>query len=108
MSLIYNKTAWKDDKSTPVNANNLNNIEDGIEYIYYKWDKIIGDSTTGDHAAELIDARYSPFYSEQHPTVGHRLNHMDELMYLLINGRTIDGGNLGDDGIRNIYDGGEL
>ena len=36
--------------------------------------------------------------------LGDRLNHMDEL----INGRTIDGGNLGDEGIGNIYDGGEL
>lgn len=35
-------------------------------------------------------------------------NEIDELMYQLINGRTIDGGNLGDEGIRNIYDGGEL
>ena len=77
MSLIYNKTNWKDDKTTPVNAKNLNNIEDGVEYIYYKWDKIIQDSTTGDHAAELIDARYGPNDTEQHPTLGHRLNHMD-------------------------------
>lgn len=77
MSLIYNKTNWKDDKTTPVNAKNLNNIEDGVEYIYHKWDKIIQDSTTGDHAAELIDARYSPNDTEQHPTLGHRLNHMD-------------------------------
>lgn len=77
MSLIYNKTNWKDDKTTPVNAKNLNNIEDGVEYIYHKWDKIIQDSTTGDHAAELIDARYGPNDTEQHPTLGHRLNHMD-------------------------------
>ena len=60
MSLIYDKTNWKDDKTTPVNARNLNNMEDGIEYIYHKWDKIIQESTTGDHAAELIDARYGP------------------------------------------------
>lgn len=77
MSLIYNKTNWKDDKTTPVNAKNLNNIEDGVEYIYHKWDKIIQDSTTGDHATELIDARYGPNDTEQHPTLGHRLNHMD-------------------------------
>ena len=77
MSLIYNKTAWKDDKTTPVNAKNLNNIEDGIEYVYHKWDKIIQDSTTGDHAAELIDARYGLNDTEEHPTLGHRLNHMD-------------------------------
>ena len=77
MSLIYNKTNWKDDKTTPVNAKNLNNIEDGIEYVYHKWDKIIQDSTTGDHAAELIDARYGPNDTEEHPTLGHRLNHMD-------------------------------
>lgn len=75
--LLYNKTNWKDDESTPINARNLNNIENGIEYIYKKWDKIIQDSTTGDHAAELIDARYGPYDSEQHPTLGHRLNHMD-------------------------------
>ena len=78
MSLIYDKTKWKDDKSTPINARNLNNIEDGIEYIYHKWDKIIQDSTTGDHASELIDARYSPNDKEDHPTLGHRLNHMDD------------------------------
>ena len=77
MSLIYNKTEWKDDKSTPINAHNLNNIEDGIEYIYHKWDRIIEDATTGDHAAELIDARYGLNDTEQHPTLGHRLNHMD-------------------------------
>ncbi|MEG1008994.1 MAG: hypothetical protein RSF67_04120, partial [Clostridia bacterium] len=78
MSLIYNKTNWKDDKTTPVNARNLNNIEDGVEYIYHKWDKIIQDSTTGDHAAELIDARYGPMDIEHHPTLGHRLNHIDD------------------------------
>ena len=77
MSLIYNKTEWKDDKSTPINAHNLNNIEDGIEYIYHKWDRIIEDATTGDHAAELIDARDGLNDTEQHPTLGHRLNHMD-------------------------------
>ena len=61
MALMYNKTNWKDDdESTPINARNLNNLEDGIEYIYEKWDDIISDSTTGDHAAELIDARNAP------------------------------------------------
>ena len=78
MSLIYDKTNWKDDKTTPVNARNLNNMEDGIEYIYHKWDKIIQDSTTGDHAAELIDARYGPNDIEKYTTLGHRLNHMDD------------------------------
>ncbi len=86
MSLIYNKTNWKDDKTTPVNARNLNNIEDGVEYIYHKWDKIIRDSTTGDHAAELIDARYGPNDVEQHPTLGHRLNHIQgDISYLDFN-----------------------
>lgn len=76
MSLIYNKTNWKDDKTTPVNARNLNNIEDGIEYIYRKWDKIISDSTTGDHAAELIDSRFDADGNE-YLNLGERLRQTD-------------------------------
>lgn len=76
MALMYNKTNWKDDdESTPINARNLNNLEDGIEYIYEKWDDIISDSTTGDHAAELIDARNAP--GENNKTLGQRLNNFD-------------------------------
>lgn len=33
---------------------------------------------------------------------------LDELAYSLLNGRTIDGGNLGDEDLKYIYDGGEL
>lgn len=76
MALMYNKTNWKDDdESTPINARNLNNLEDGIEYIYEKWDDIISDSTTGDHAAELIDARNAP--GQNNKTLGQRLNNFD-------------------------------
>lgn len=69
--LLYNKTNWKDDETTPINARNLNNLEDGIEYVYEKWDEIISDSTTGDHAAELIDAR------KNKKTLGERLDGID-------------------------------
>ncbi|UEL47364.1 SGNH/GDSL hydrolase family protein [Terrisporobacter hibernicus] len=69
--LMYNKTNWKDDETTPINARNLNNLEDGIEYVYEKWDEIISDSTTGDHAAELIDAR------KNKKTLGERLDVID-------------------------------
>ena len=75
MALIYNKTNWKDDESTPINARNLNNIEDGVEYIYEKWDDIISDATTGDHAAEMIDARNGP--GQNYKTLGQRLNNFD-------------------------------
>ena len=76
MALMYNKTNWKDnDESTPINARNLNNLEDGVEYIYEKWDDIISDATTGDHAAELIDARNAP--GQNNKTLGQRLNNFD-------------------------------
>lgn len=74
--LIYNKTNWKDDETTPINARNLNNLEDGIEYIYHKWDEIISDATTGDHAAELIDARNGKGGTNK--TLGQRLDKFDE------------------------------
>ncbi|WP_343337258.1 hypothetical protein TPELB_23410 [Terrisporobacter petrolearius] len=74
--LLYNKTNWKDDETTPINARNLNNLEDGIEYVYEKWDEIISDATTGDHAAELIDARNAP--GQNNKTLGQRLNNIDE------------------------------
>ena len=70
----YIKNSWQE--GDIITSEKLNNIEDGIEYIYYEWDKI----TIGDYASELIDARYGPNDIEKHPTLGHRLNHMDNVI----------------------------
>lgn len=60
----YTKTVWKDlpDTSTPITADRLNNIENGVEYLFQNSDDYIETYSTDETITNKIWVNNKPIY----------------------------------------------